>query len=117
MKTPITVFYLIFLSASLSVKAQLINPEFTPIGGGFNTPLGVRNAGDGSHRLFVIERPGTIRVVDPSDESTSTLFLDISAEVDTTFEGGLLGLAFHPDYHNNGFFYVSYTHQVPVEMH
>ncbi len=109
MKTSLATPLIIFLSASFSVDAQLINPVFTPIGGGFNTPLGVRNAGDGSNRLFVIERAGTIRVIDPSDESTSTLFLDISAEVSTTFEGGLLGLAFHPDYQNNGFFYVSYT--------
>ncbi len=97
------------LMQSTVVSAQLVNPVFTPIGGGFDTPLGVRNAGDGSNRLFIIERGGAIRVIDPSDESSSSLFLDISAEVDTFFEGGLLGLAFHPDFQNNGFFYVNYT--------
>ncbi len=109
MKQTLIIFYLILLSVWVPAKAQIVNPVFTPIGGGFSTPLGVRNAGDGSNRLFVIERAGTIRVIDPSDESTSTLFLNISALVDTFFEGGLLGLAFHPNFQSNGFFYVNYT--------
>jgi len=102
-------FWLTIISVNNPATAQLTNPVFTPIGGNFSTPLGVRNAGDGSDRLFVIERAGTIRVIDPSDESTSTLFLDITAKVDTFFEGGLQGLAFHPDFQSNGFFYVNYT--------
>lgn len=103
------IIYLLTSSQIVSASGVLpLNPEFNAIGGGFNSALGVRNAGDGSNRLFVIERNGTIRVIDPSDESSSTLFLSISG-VDTFFEGGFQGLAFHPDYANNGYFFVYYT--------
>ena len=79
-----------------------------------NFPLAVRHAGDGSGRLFIAERGGTIKVFKPgSDMGTgtdllTTPFLNIT-DVDTFFEGGLLGLAFHPNYAANGYFYVSYT--------
>ena len=73
--------------------------------------VAIRHAGDGTPRLFLVQQPGVIRVF---DQKTATLlttpFLDISALVDDTGnEQGLLGLAFHPDYENNGFFYVNYT--------
>jgi len=98
------------LSSFISVAGgPPLNPEYTEIGGSFSTPLGVRNAGDGSNRLFVIERSGTIRVIDANGNTETTPFLDIAGPVDTFFEGGLLGLAFHPDYANNGYFYLNYT--------
>ncbi|TVQ37318.1 MAG: hypothetical protein EA370_07050 [Wenzhouxiangella sp.] len=75
----------------------------------FNFPVGVRHAGDGSGRRFVIERAGRIRIVDAQDQVLGTPFLDISSQVDTTFEGGFLGIAFHPDYASNGRLYVKYT--------
>lgn len=71
--------------------------------------LAIRHAGDGSGRLFVVNRGGAIDIVDAGGGLVSPPFLDISADVDTFFEGGLLGLAFHPDYANNGYFFVSYT--------
>ncbi len=76
----------------------------------FNQPVDLRNAGDGSNRLFVVEQGGFIRVFD-NDAATDTLreFLNISARVDCCSELGLLGLAFHPDYQNNGYFFVYYT--------
>lgn len=58
-------------------------------------------------RLFVLERAGTIRVVEDG-EVLSEPFLDLSESVVTTNESGLLGLAFHPQYANNGRFYVQY---------
>ena len=72
---------------------------------GFAGPVAVTGAGDGSGRLFVLEQQGRIRIVGGG------VFLDISARVDSTLnEQGLLGLAFHPEYPDNGFFYVNYTH-------
>ena len=72
-------------------------------------PLQVASPGDGSGRLFVVERGGLIKVV----EDGVTLFppfLDLTGEVTTAgSEQGLLGLAFHPEYASNGFFYVDYT--------
>ena len=76
----------------------------------FSQPLYLTNPGDGSNRLFVVEQDGTIRVFE-NDASTSSMstFLDISGRISSGGERGLLGLAFHPDYENNGYFYVNYT--------
>ncbi len=76
----------------------------------FDSPVDLQHPGDGSDRLFVVEREGIIRVFQNDSSATeTTTFLDISDRVVTTGEGGLLGLAFHPDYESNGFFYVNYT--------
>jgi glucose/arabinose dehydrogenase len=69
----------------------------------------VQHAGDGSGRLFVVEQPGRIRIVE-NGQLLETPFLDITDRVnDGGNEQGLLGLAFHPNYEQNGFFYVNYT--------
>jgi hypothetical protein len=60
--------------------------------------------------VFVGERSGVIRIMDPSDGSfTPTPFLDISASVNTNGEGGLMGMALAPDYQTSGTFYVHIT--------
>ncbi len=74
-----------------------------------STPLALRHAGDGSGRLFIVERNGLIRIYREDAGLASSPFLDITSDVDTFFEGGLLGLAFHPNFASNGFFYVNYT--------
>lgn len=79
------------------------------IADGFNSPILVTNAGDGSGRLFVVEQPGVIWVV-AKGTPLADPFLDIRGQVGSQGnEQGLLGLAFHPDYESNGFFYVNYT--------
>lgn len=84
--------------------------QLVDLGIGANVPLAARHAGDGSERLFLVEREGRIRIYDvASGQLLAGNFLDISALVDTTFEGGLLGLAFHPNYASNGYFYLNYT--------
>ncbi|MFQ5571122.1 MAG: PQQ-dependent sugar dehydrogenase, partial [Rhodothermales bacterium] len=77
----------------------------------FERPVDLQHAGDGSNRLFVVEQRGVIRVFanDPS-ANDAPFFLDIRSRVrDTSSEEGLLGLAFHPNYADNGFFYVYYS--------
>lgn len=81
----------------------------TSLGVSVSTPLAVRNAGDGSNRLFIVERDGTILIYQPGVGLLGAPFLNITTKVDTFFEGGLLGVAFHPDYSQNGYFYVNYT--------
>ncbi|MEM9553421.1 MAG: PQQ-dependent sugar dehydrogenase [Acidobacteriota bacterium] len=76
---------------------------------GVSTPLALRHAGDGTGRVFIVERSGTILIHDPVSGLQGTPFLNITAEVDTFFEGGLLGLAFHPDFPSTPYFYVNYT--------
>jgi glucose/arabinose dehydrogenase len=86
------------------------------VASGLAQPLTVRHAGDGSGRLFVVERLGRIRIVDPNAGVLATPFLDLTAVVDAVGgEQGLLGLDFHPDYESNGFFYVNYTWDPPGE--
>ncbi len=79
---------------------------FETIATGFTLPLAIENAGD--ERLFVVEQGGLIKIL--HDDLSITTFLDITDRVGTMFnEQGLLGLAFHPDYILNGYFYVNYT--------
>ena len=80
----------------------------TAVVGGLTHPILVTNAGDGSGRLFVIEQGGKIRVI-KAGVLLPTPFLDISDIVSHGGEQGLLGLAFHRDYENNGKFYVDFT--------
>ena len=65
-------------------------------------------APDGDSRLFIVEKGGTIRIVKEGSLLPAP-FLDISAQVSTGGEQGLLGLAFHPQYAANGRFVVHYT--------
>src|SRR6059036_2603751 len=61
------------------------------------------------NRLFVVEQPGRIRLI-KSGALQATAFLDIGSKVESGgSEQGLLSVAFHPDFENNGFFYVNYT--------
>ncbi len=76
----------------------------------FNNPVGVYDSGDETDRLFVVEKGGKIFVFNNTQNTSEKLvFLDISIEVSTNGERGLLGLAFHPNYSSNGYFYIYYT--------
>ena len=98
-------------SPTLANVAQLPDPsgfDWIRITNGLNNPVGLANAGDGSGRLFVLEQPGSIRVLQDGSILPEA-FLDIRERVDCCGERGLLGLAFHPRYAENGFFYVNYS--------
>ena len=75
---------------------------------GLSSPVFVGHAGDGSGRLFILERAGLIRVLQPG-QTNPTTFLDIRSKIKSGGEQGLLGLAFHPSYTSNGRFFVFYT--------
>jgi len=109
MKHIVGFFSFIILSSGVIAGTPPLDPVLTVFQSGLNAPVGVRNAGDGSDRLFVIERSGTIRIIDSNGNTLPTPFLNISSLVDTFFEGGFLGLAFHPNYQANGLFFVYYT--------
>ncbi len=76
---------------------------------GFVNPTAVTNAGDGSGRLFVVQREGQIWIVNPGGAVSEEPFLDVAGIVRASNEQGLLGLTFHPDYEDNGRFFISYT--------
>lgn len=76
------------------------------------SPVGLSHAGDGSNRLFIADQTGIIQVIQ-NKVLIQEPFIDISDKLvtlDSVYdERGLLGLAFHPDYKNNGRFYVYYS--------
>ena len=77
---------------------------YEQVAGGFDQPLFVTHADDGSGRTFVVEKGGEIKLID------GQVFMDISDRVGSEgYEQGLLGLAFSPDFEQNGWFFVNYT--------
>ncbi len=88
--------------------------KLTLIASGFNRPLYLTQAGDGSQRLFLVEQSGKVWVFKDGAKLPQP-FLDLSALISRSALGsgfteqGLLGLAFHPQYAINGTFYVNYT--------
>ena len=82
------------------------------VASGFSAPVEAIGHADG--RIFVVEQnTADIRIIGPLGGVLATPFLDLTGKVQTGGERGLLGLAFHPDYDNNGYFYVNYTKGSP----
>jgi glucose/arabinose dehydrogenase len=93
--------------------AIAVEPVFAQLA--FDQPLAMMQAPADSSRWFVVEKAGIVRVfandpgTAPNDVST---FVDISGRVDSSpFEGGLLGMAFHPEFVTNREVFLSYTRQ------
>jgi len=84
----------------------------------FERPVFLTGANDGTDRLFVVEQAGVIRVFENGeDPRSSEVFLDISANTSRRGnEEGLLGLAFHPDFEENGSFFVHYSSSNPDKV-
>src|SRR6185295_664472 len=101
--------------ATTGAHAVTLSLQALPGASGLSLPVGIVDPGDGSGRLFIVEQPGRIRlwhngVLEP------TPFLTIpAANISCCDERGLLGLAFHPDFANNGYFFVNYTEPEPVD--
>jgi glucose/arabinose dehydrogenase len=83
---------------------------------GFNDPVGVSVANDGSGRIFVVERVGRVKVIDKSGKVLDEPFIDLTkfnplgSDVQTGFvEQGLWSVAFHPKFKDNGYVYVHYA--------
>lgn len=94
------------LSVSLAQAQYTVTPFVT----GLSLPVGVENCGDS--RMFIIQKRGLIRIANASGVLNSTPFLNLTSIVSTSGnERGLLGLAFHPNFKQNGYFYVNYTAQ------
>lgn len=76
----------------------------------FEQPVDIQSPKDGTNRIFVLSQPGIVFVFDNDPKSkTKKVFLDIKKKVLYGGEQGLLGMAFHPEFKNNGFFYLDYT--------
>jgi glucose/arabinose dehydrogenase len=80
----------------------------------FEFPVDIQSPKDGTNRIFVLSQPGVIYVFDNnSNTKEKKTFLDIREKVLYGGEMGLLGLAFHPNYKENGYFYLDYTTDNP----
>jgi glucose/arabinose dehydrogenase len=78
------------------------------VASGLSSPTYVTSSPGDSSRLFILEQRGIIKILKNGDINPSP-FLDIDSLISSGGERGLLGLAFHPGYQNNGYFYVDYT--------
>ena len=108
--SPILLLLLPFSIATSQVNIEVAFPNLS-----FTRPVDLQHSPDGSDRLFVVRQQGYIYVFENDPEVTqTTLFLDIHSRVNYGGEKGLLGLAFHPDYENNGYFFVNYTASGPL---
>lgn len=110
----ILLFPLLFLSCSeASFPQYSLQQAFPNLS--FSNPVDLQNPGDGTDRIFIVEQAGIISVFENNpDASIKKKFLDITDSVSSGGEMGLLGLAFHPNYENNGYFYVNYTKALPI---
>jgi len=96
-------------SASVSQFPDPNNYEWRLVANGLTRPVDLQSSFDGTERLFIIEKYGAIRIFKDGLLSPQP-FLTIDDRVDDgSNEMGLLGLAFHPNFEQNGYFYVNYT--------
>ncbi|WP_447635676.1 PQQ-dependent sugar dehydrogenase [Flavobacterium microcysteis] len=102
MKTTLQLLVLLFSTFAFSQTIGIV-----PFATGFNNPIEIAHAGDS--RLFVVEQSGVIKILNSNGTTNATPFLNITSIISCCGERGLLGLAFHPNYATNGFFYVNYT--------
>jgi glucose/arabinose dehydrogenase len=95
------------IGLSIAPGAATANPRLTAVAS-FSYPTYVTAPPGDSQRVFVVERAGRVKVI-KNGSVLADPFLDISSKVDETGPGGLLSMAFAPDYSKSGRFYVLYT--------
>jgi glucose/arabinose dehydrogenase len=107
-----TLLFLVFLLTSIQ-KVSSAPPNFILtaneiVASSLSYPVQVTHPGDDTDRLFIVEQSGKIKIV-ANGNILSQPFLNIQSLIFFEGERGFLGLAFHPHYETNGFFYVNYT--------
>lgn len=115
--------YVFLAVLATAAEAQIpADVRLTQVVTGFNSPVALRNAADGSNRMFMAQQGGLIRVLSAQNQILATPFLTVNASTTCQWNGvtvtpgfttggerGLLGLAFHPSYSANGRFFVNFT--------
>ena len=113
--TPIPIDPTVDLTSTDTQVPAVFEPvaALQPIAEGLTAPVALTAPNDGSSRLFVVDQTGIIYIIDATDTLLSTPFLDLRSKIvplnSNYDERGLLGLAFHPDYLDNGRFFVYYS--------
>jgi glucose/arabinose dehydrogenase len=103
---------ILVIPAAAWLPARAVDLTTETISTGLNRPLFVTAAPGDTARIFILEQTG--RVIVHRNNGIESVFLDLTDSVTCCGEQGLLGLAFHPDYETNGYFYVSYTTEGPT---
>jgi len=105
--------YLILLFTLITLFESFAQIKFTSKKTGLGVVTDITHAGDGSQRVFVASKSGTITILDAGNNyATLGTLLNISDSISTESEKGLLGLAFHPNFETNGFFFVNYNPKI-----
>lgn len=103
----------VFFALAAAAAAQLpddVSLEAVPGISGLDAPLGLKHAGDGSGRIFIVEQGGTVRIIDTTGSLLAEPFVELGTRVTTeNFEQGLFDIAFHPQYDTNGRFFLHYS--------
>ncbi len=107
MKLTHSLFLLLALSLALNNALGQSANKLTLFASGLTSPVSIAHAGDS--RLFVADQRGYIRIISSTGIVNTQPFLDITNRVVYGGERGLLGIAFHPNYKTNGYFYVNYV--------
>lgn len=103
----LALFFALFSCVFLSAQFEV---ELLPFADGFNLPVDIQH--HGTEDLYIVEKRGMIKIVNAAGEVNETDFLNIRSIVRSNGnEQGLLGLEFHPNYNENGRFFVNYTRQ------
>jgi glucose/arabinose dehydrogenase len=99
---------LVATPAHAATDPRQVRATLTVVARGLSSPIAFATIPGDDSRMFVVERPGRIRVI-RNGVLRATPFLDIHTRVNTAGEGGMLSLAFRPDYTRTGLFFVSWT--------
>jgi glucose/arabinose dehydrogenase len=106
------ILLLLSTPAEAAITKGKVVIRLEPVATGLVSPDHATHAGDGTHRLFIVDQAGRVRIV-KNGALLPTPFLDLTVQIPVLSPGfderGLLGLAFHPDYANNGRFFVRYS--------
>lgn len=116
-RVTLTVFGILILLFSTGIQAQdmeLPEVELREVARGFTAPIALLSPPDGSNRRFIVDQIGVIHILMPDDTLLETPFLDIRDRLvplrtSRNDPRGLLSLAFHPAFADNGRFFVFYT--------
>lgn len=109
MKTKLLFLVLLFIQCT-EQHSQTPVIALQNFASGFSSPLEITHCGDS--RLFVVEQDGLIRILNANGTINATPFLNVTGLTNGGGEQGLLGLAFHPNYASNGYFYINYTNTI-----
>jgi len=107
-------FYLVALCILFPFFLTAQGYQLEALPSDFIFPVDIANSGDG--RLFIVEQRGNIYSINEEGTKNNTSFLNIGSKISFGGERGLLGMTFHPNFRENGVFYINYTDRVGASV-